>query len=353
MPPGRDDIAAAAELFVRTAQPLTGLALRVTRSDSAPIVLTEAAGTDAEAYELIVSAAGVEISASHPTGFFYGLQSLAQLLPLHAAAVDLPGMHICDRPRFAWRGVLLDSARRFFPTHEVRTLLDAFARYKLNRLHWHLVDDQGWRLAIARYPALAARDCYRRADVREVVAYAAARGITVVPEIEMPGHSAAILRAMPELRCDPADAGANVYCAGNERTFAVIEEILAETFELFPSEMVHIGGDEADKRPWARCPMCRARMRREGLVNLDELQSYFIGRVAAIFRRHGRRLIGWGRDHGRWAAGRRRGDVLAQRGRRRRTRCAPPGGGGTRPPGGDDAAEPLLPGLSPGRQLVP
>lgn len=293
MPPGRDDVAAAAELFVRSAQPLTGLALQVTRSDAAPIVLTEAAGTDAEAYELIVSVTGVRISASHSTGFFYGLQSLAQMLPLHAAAVELPCRHIRDRPRFPWRGVLLDSARRFFAKQEVFTLLDALARYKLNRLHWHLVDDQGWRLPIMRYPALADRDSYDLEDVREVVAYAAARGITVVPEVEMPGHSAAILRAMPELRCDPADGGANVYCAGNERTYAVIEAILAETFAMFPSEFVHIGGDEVDKRHWARCPKCRERMRREGLADLDELQSYFIGRVAGVFERHGRRLLGW------------------------------------------------------------
>ena len=293
VPAGRDDIREAAALFVRSVQPLTGLTFRVTRSDSAPIVLTVAAGADVEAYELIVSPAGVAISAGHPTGFLYGLQSLAQLLPLHAAAAELPCCHIRDRPRFPWRGVLLDSARRFFATHEVRTLLDALARYKLNRLHWHLVDDQGWRLALARYPELASEESYRRDDVREVVAYAAARGITVVPEIEMPGHSAAILRAMPELRCDPEDGSANVYCAGNERTFAVIEHILAETFDLFPSEIVHIGGDEADKRAWANCPQCRERMRREGLANLDELQSYFIGRVAAIFARHGRRLLGW------------------------------------------------------------
>ena len=189
---------------------------------------------------------------------------------------------------------MLDSARHFFSKQEVCTLLDTLARYKLNRLHWHLVDDQGWRLEIRKYPELADRRCYTQDDVREIVAFAAARGITVVPEIEMPGHSAAILKAMPELRCDPAaGSSANVYCAGNERTFAVIEDILAETFALFPSELVHIGGDEADKTHWKRCSKCRARMRREGLTSVDELQSYFIRRVEAIFGRHGRRLLGW------------------------------------------------------------
>ena len=243
---------------------------------------------------MTVSADGVEISASHRTGLFYGLQSLAQLLPLHADAAQLPCLHVRDQPRFAWRGVLLDSARHFFTWQEVCTLIDTLARYKLNRLHWHLVDDQGWRLEIRKYPELADRRCYTQDDVREIVAFAAARGITVVPEIEMPGHSAAILEVMPELRCDPAaGSSANVYCAGNDRTFAVIEDILAETFALFPSKFVHIGGDEADKQHWKRCPKCRSRMQREGLASVDDLQSYFIGRVEAIVRRHGRRLLGW------------------------------------------------------------
>ncbi len=171
------------------------------------------------------------------------------------------------------------------------TLLDTLARYKLNRLHWHFVD-QGWRLEVRKHPQLASPQSYSQDDVREIVAFAAARGITVVPEIEMPGHSAAILKAMPELRCDPS-AGANVYCAGNDRTFAVIEDILSETFALFPSEFVHIGGDEADKTSWTRCPKCRERMRREGLAGVEELQGFFIRRVEEIFLRHGRRLLGW------------------------------------------------------------
>ena len=294
VPAGRPELRAVAEVFIRSAEPLTQLAFRVTQSDSGPIVLKEATGTDAEGYDLIVSAYGVEISASHPTGFFYGLQSLAQMLPLQTADAELPCLHIRDKPRFAWRGVLLDSARHFFSKQEVCTLLDTLARYKLNRLHWHLVDDPGWRLDIGKYPELADRRCYTQDDVREIVAFAAARGITVVPEIEMPGHSAAILEVMPELRCDPAaGSSANVYCAGNDRTFAVIEDILAETFALFPSEFVHIGGDEADKQHWKRCPKCRSRMQREGLASVDDLQSYFIGRVEAIVRRHGRRLLGW------------------------------------------------------------
>ena len=292
VPAGRPELRAVAEVFIRSAEPLTQLAFRVTQSDSGPIVLKEATGTDAEGYDLIVSAYGVEISASHPTGFFYGLQSLAQMLPLQTAAAELPCLHIRDKPRFAWRGVLLDSARHFFTKQEVCTLIDTLARYKLNRLHWHLVDDQGWRLEIGKYPKLADPLCYTQDDVREILAFAAARGITVVPEIEMPGHSAAILEAMPELRCDPS-ASANVYCAGNDRTFAVIEDILAETFALFPSEFVHIGGDEADKTDWNRCPKCRERMRREGLASVDELQSSFIRQIEVIFARHGRRLLGW------------------------------------------------------------
>ena len=294
VPAGRDDFRSVARLFARSARPLTGLTFRVTGSSRARIVLTAAGVGPTEAYELSVRADGIEIRASHPSGAFYGLQSLAQLLPLHASTVELRCLEIRDQPRFSWRGVLLDSARHFFTTQEVRTLIDALARYKLNRLHWHLVDDQGWRLAIGAYPELADRLSYAQDEVREIVAFAAARGITVVPEIEMPGHSAAILKVMPELRCEPsAGSTANVYCAGNDRVFAVIERILEETFALFPSKFVHVGGDEVDKTPWQRCPKCRARMRREGLASVDELQSWFIRRVEAIFRRHGRRLLGW------------------------------------------------------------
>ena len=294
VPADRDDFRAAAELFVRSARSLSGLRFRVTASSRGRIVLTAADAGAPEAYELAVRAGGIEIRAAHRTGAFYGLQSLAQLLPLHASAAELRCLHVRDAPRFSWRGVLLDSARHCFTRQEVCALIDTLARYKLNRLHWHLVDDQGWRLRIGAYPELADRLSYTQADVREIVAFAAARGITVVPEIEMPGHSAAILKVMPELRCDPpAGSSANVYCAGNERVFAVIERILEETFALFPSEFVHVGGDEADKTSWRRCPKCRARMRREGLAGVDELQSWFIRRVEAILHRHGRRLLGW------------------------------------------------------------
>ena len=193
MPAGGNGFRSVAGLFARSARPLTGLTFRVTGSSRGRIVLTQADVGPPEAYELSVRVDGIEIRASHPSGAFYGLQSLAQLLPLHASTVELRCLEIRDQPRFSWRGVLLDSARHFFTPREVCNLIDALARYKLNRLHWHLVDDQGWRLAIGAYPELADRLSYTQDEVREIVAFAAARGITVVPEIEMPGHSAAIL----------------------------------------------------------------------------------------------------------------------------------------------------------------
>jgi hexosaminidase len=284
-----------------------------------------------EGYELLVTPAAVVIHAPTQTGLFYGAQSLLQLLPpeifstnrVTNVAWQIPCAQIKDQPRFAWRGFMLDVSRHFFTKPEVEQVLDLMALYKLNTFHWHLVDDQGWRIQIKKYPKLtevgAWRDgvgfglasntttaydahgryggFYTQHDIREIVAYAAARHITIVPEIEMPGHSSAALKAYPQFACANAQIAmpekGGVYCAGNKATFAFLENILSEVTKLFPGKYVHIGGDEVDKTNWRNCPDCQARIKMENLNGERELQAYFIRRIEKIVNAHGKNLIGW------------------------------------------------------------
>jgi hexosaminidase len=302
------------------------------------IVLTAqnaGADTGAEGYELAVSANGAVIRATTPAGLFYGTQSLLQLLPPeifstnHVSGVDwrIAGVAIEDQPRFVWRGFMLDVSRHFFTKAEVEQVLDVMALYKLNTFHWHLVDDQGWRIEIKRYPKLTAQGAWRpevgfgldpkattaydaqgryggfytQRDIREVVAYAAARHITIVPEIEMPGHSSAALTAYPQFACPNAEIAVptkggvftGVYCAGNDATFEFVSNILTEVTALFPGKFIHIGGDEVDKSNWRRCPLCQARIKAENLKNEGELQSWFIRRIEKIVDARGKTLLGW------------------------------------------------------------
>ena len=288
-----------------------------------------------EGYELTVTPDSVVIRASGQAGMFYGVQTLLQLLPpevfaskpVRGQAWKVPCVAIEDQPRFKWRGLLFDVARHFFTPAEVKQMLDAMAELKLNTLQMHLTDDQGWRVQIEKYPRLtqvgAWRDeagfdldpklstaygpdgkyggYYTKADIREIVAYAAARHITVVPEIEMPGHASAALSAFPELSCTggpytPNTKGgvfAGVYCAGKDETFDFLQNVLAEVCDLFPGKYIHIGGDEVPKDNWQKCPKCQARMKQEGLKNEHELQSYFIRRIESFINAQGRTLIGW------------------------------------------------------------
>lgn len=264
-----------------------------------------------EGYELTVTANRVVIRAPHPAGLFYGTQTLRQLLP-----GPIPCLHIEDQPRFPWRGAMLDVGRHFFPKEFVKRYLDLLAFHKLNTLHLHLTDDQGWRIEIKKHPKLTSvgswRDettgdgkryggFYTQDDLREIVAYAAARHITVVPEIEMPGHALAALTAYPELSCTGGPfkvrtkwgVEPDVYCAGNEKTVAFVQDVLDEVLAIFPSKFIHIGGDECPKARWKKCPKCQARMQAEGLKNEHELQSYFIRRIEKHLNAKGRRLIGW------------------------------------------------------------
>ena len=276
-----------------------------------------------EGYALRVAPNGARCSAQSAAGLFYGVQTFRQLLPprFESAAGrdtvrgwDAKCCLIVDAPRFAWRGLMLDCVRHFMDVDFIRHTIDVMALLKMNRLHWHLTDDQGWRLEIRRYPALTTVGAWRReADgsryggfytqeqVRDIVAYAAARHITVVPEIEMPGHARAALAAYPALSCMqeslpvPHTWGVfdDVFCAGKEETIGFLQDVLAEVITLFPSREIHLGGDEVPPYRWEACADCRARMEREGLAGAPALQGWFMSRMASYLAAHGRRMIGW------------------------------------------------------------
>jgi hexosaminidase len=274
-----------------------------------------------EGYELAITPRTIRIAAAAPNGAFYACQSLLHLFPpeierlepVQGTAWTLPCLDITDSPRFPWRGMHLDVGRHFMPVDFITTYIDLLAQYKMNIFHWHLTEDQGWRIAIENYPKLTEIGAWRMVDgqryggfythddIRAVVAYAHSRYVTVVPEIELPGHSVAALAAYPELSCTggPFDVRTDwgiaddVYCAGNEQVFEFWEQVLTEVFELFPGPYVHIGGDECPKTRWRACPKCQERIRAEGLKDEDELQSYVIRRMERFISAHGKRLIGW------------------------------------------------------------
>lgn len=272
-----------------------------------------------EGYELTVTSDGIVIRGVEAAGVFYGVQSLLQLLPATreptTAPITVPGITIVDAPRFLWRGVLLDCGRHFFPLPFIKKFLDVMALHKLNRFHWHLVEDQGWRVEVHAFPQLTNVGAWRggfdgvpryggyytQDEMREVVAYAAARHIEVVPEIELPGHCCSALASYPYLGCTgrvtqtPYYWGVHedVYCAGKEEVFDFLEAVLLEIMDIFPCTYFHIGGDECPKVRWAECERCQRRIAEEGLADEFELQSWFVARIGRFLARHNRILIGW------------------------------------------------------------
>jgi hexosaminidase len=261
-----------------------------------------------EAYRLTITPKRVRIEANTPEGVYRARTTLAQL------ERPLPCGVIIDYPRFAWRGIMLDISRHFRDKEFILKQIDALSEVKLNVLHLHLTDAAGWRLEVRSHPELTAKTAWRfgntwrewdttgkryegpyggylsQDDVREIVAYAAERHMTIVPEIEMPGHSRETVYAIPGVGCR---ADSDDLCPGKEATFQLLEEILTEVMDLFPSEFIHIGGDEAGKRHWHDCPDCQRRMQEEGLHSVEELQSYLVRRIETFLNAHGRRLIGW------------------------------------------------------------
>ena len=273
----------------------------------------------AEGYVLTSTKKGVEVQAKTGAGLFYGVQTLLQMA---TEGNKVAFGTITDEPRFEYRGMMLDVSRHFFGLDFVKKQIDAMAYYKLNRLHIHLTDAAGWRIEIKKYPRLTNFAAWRSGKTwkewwngdrkymeegtegaeggyftqdqcREIVAYAKKHYITVIPEIEMPSHSEEVLTAYPELSCTHVPYKQADFCVGNEKTFEFLENVLLEVMEIFPSEYIHVGGDEASKKSWETCPLCQARMKKEGMKEIDELQSYLIKRMEKFLNKHGRNLLGW------------------------------------------------------------
>ncbi|MDR1859830.1 MAG: family 20 glycosylhydrolase [Bacteroidales bacterium] len=310
---------------------LQSLKIHDTAKAAVPVSLSlTASSTNRESYELEISRKGIHISGPTQAGVFFGIQTLLQILEQAAdsAATKLTCMTVKDFPRFGYRGMLLDVSRHFFGVEFVRKYIDLLAMHKMNTFHWHLTDDQGWRLEIRKYPQLTDVGAWRadyenlawterpfaypgasgryggfytQAQVRDIVAYAAERGITVIPEIEMPGHSAATLAAYPFLACHPAPRptpsgarmDASILCAGKDSTLQFCKDVLTEVMELFPSRYIHIGGDEAPRHEWSSCPHCRARMDSLEMNDESELQRWFTAQIADFLSNNGRQLTGW------------------------------------------------------------
>ena len=287
--------------------------------DRRPLVFRQDTAFAEEAYALVVGAAGVEVTAGGEAGAMHGLVSLRQMMPNACETgicshVTLPQLALRDQPQHGHRGLLLDCCRHFMEVDFVKHIIDQLALHKMNVLHWHLTEDQGWRIDIDAYPKLTEVGAWRtekdgtthggfytKADIRDIVDYAAVRGITVIPEIELPGHSRAAIAAYPWLSCTgdslpvPNDWGVfkDIYCAGNDSTLAFLHTVLDEVMALFPSRYIHIGGDEAPKIRWAACDKCQTRIAHHHLHSEHDLQSWFINEIGTYLADHGRTLIGW------------------------------------------------------------
>lgn len=317
-----------ADLFQAYINTQYGLNLKTAEKKSGKNVIrfVSSAKGNAEAYQLEVSPQTIEITGAN-AGLFYGYQSLVQLLPVAGKAGELKvgAVSIKDEPRFSYRGLHLDVSRHMFPISFIKKYIDILASYKLNVFHWHLTDDQGWRLEIKKYPKLTEVGGFRKQtlignykqdgdydntpyggfytqqEAREIVAYAQERFVTVIPEIEMPGHALAALQAYPELGCSggPYDAAQTwgvfdeVFCAGKDQTFEFLQGVLDEVIGIFPSEYIHIGGDECPKAEWKKCPHCQKRIKDHNLKDEHELQSYFVQRMEKYVNSKGRKIIGW------------------------------------------------------------
>ncbi len=285
-----------------------------------------------EGYQLLIKPESIQITAFKSNGIFYGIQTLRQLLPPEIerkvpnkkVSIDIPCIQIEDYPRFKWRGFMFDVGRHFHDVDTIKRSLDLMALLKLNVFHLHLTEDQGWRIEIKQYPRLTEigsrrndtklggwtskkyrgqphEGYFTQKDIREIVQYADERFITVVPEIEMPGHSSAAIASYPELSCKketvevPSKFGifSDIFCAGQEDTYVFLEKVLDEILELFPSKIIHIGGDEVPKKNWKECEICQKRMVDEDLDSVSDLHSYFTNRIADFLISRGRRMMGW------------------------------------------------------------
>ena len=326
--------AKAVQGFVNTLETVTGKPCKSGKNGTIHFGVNPNMG--AEEYFLQVKPDGVNVEASAFGGFFYAIQTLKQMLPAEVyggkkakAAWLLPCVTILDAPRFDYRGIHLDACRHFWSIEETKRYIDIAAAYKINRLHWHLTEDQGWRIEIKKYPRLTEVGAWRNGtcigkdfssndgiryggfytqdEMREIVAYAAERNIVVIPEVDLPGHMVAALAAYPELGCTGGPyevwtrwgVADDVLCVGKEETFTFLEDVLTEVMDIFPSEYIHIGGDECPKDRWKECPLCQARIKELGLKAHgdfsaeQELQCYVTARIQQFLNDHGRKIIGW------------------------------------------------------------
>jgi hexosaminidase len=313
------------DYLIKSIQNQTGQILNVKKKSKSTQIIFNKNKTLAEnAYQIDINKNRIIIESSSSKGQFYAIQSLLQLIPFEKKKeIKIPCLTIYDEPTFAWRGVHLDVGRHFFDTAFIKKYIDFLATYKMNTFHWHLTEDQGWRIEIKKYPLLTEIGSkrkgtmvghyvdqtyndipyggfYTQEEIKDIVAYAAQRHITIVPEIEMPGHSLAALAAYPNLACTdgPFEVAKgwgvfeDVFCP-KEETFTFLEDVLAEVMTLFPSTYIHIGGDECPKTRWKKCVHCQALIKKEGLNDEYELQSYFIKRIEKFLNKNGRKLIGW------------------------------------------------------------
>ena len=275
-----------------------------------------------EGYAITIAPNTIVIKVKNIQGALLATNTLVQIQLLQKNAQQIPCGAIIDSPRFAYRGMHMDVSRNFYPISFIKKYLDIMALYKFNTFHWHLTDGPGWRLQINSYPKLTSMAAFRthndwkswwnnerkylsegdpnayggyytQEQAKDIVAYAGARGITVIPEIEMPGHSEEVLAAYPELSCSGKPYLNDVFCAGNEASFEFIEKVLTEVMAIFPSKYIHIGGDEAGKGAWKKCPKCQLRIKNESLKNEEELQSYLVKRVEKFLNNNNRNLLGW------------------------------------------------------------
>lgn len=342
--PFNDELQSIVRYFNHKIEPASGIRFTPVESGKAAVrlELAEEQELGREGYRLSVGKKGIVITAAAPAGLFYGVQSLLQLLPSQVKSRErvenivwaVPCVEVKDVPRFGWRGMMLDVSRHYFNKEEVKRFIDEIAEYKMNVFHWHLTDDQGWRIEIKSLPELTRKGAmraervgdwwtrepqqpgepttyggfYTQEDIKEVVEYARERYVTIMPEIDVPGHSLAFLVAYPELACFKAPEYINVgnkfygidensLCAGNDKTFEYLEKVFSEVADLFPSPYIHVGGDECFKGFWSKCPKCKERMQQEGLKNVHELQSYFIRRMEKVLKAKGKRLVGWDEIH--------------------------------------------------------
>lgn len=333
-PEGNEQMKLTAEFLSSYIEELTGYAPEITTSGKGGKVIhlsLDKSITQPEGYRLTITPEGIELTGSSEAGVFYGVQTLRKSIPAFAEGknIELPAATIHDYPRFKYRGMMLDVSRHFFPVDSVKRYIDILALHNINTFHWHLSDDQGWRVEIKKYPKLTETGSkrtetvigrnsgnydgkpyggfYTQDEIREVIAYAQKRFITIIPEIDLPGHQQAALASYPELGCTGGPyevwrqwgVSENVICAGNEQSMQFLEDVLGEIIELFPSEYIHIGGDECPKIRWESCPKCQARIKAEGLKSdsghskEERLQSYVISRMEKFVESKGRHIIGW------------------------------------------------------------